>query len=192
MHELCYTLPRCPAHEHVDDLSQPVVASTSRDLREALVELGNVVGTHVQRLKTKLADKSTIVPISFATLGAAKDLADGPYAISVQVKNSCDDVGIEMGGGRRRMAKTQNTRIKLKARRRAFRTRCLVKRNRTALKLVMPGAAAQQSYGHVVNGSSATQTKAMRFNLKSATHFGGTSACTATVLAWLFGPTADP
>ena len=56
----------------------------------------------------------------------------------------------------------------------------------------MHGVAAQQSYGHVVNGSSATQTKAMRFNLKSATHFGGTSACTATVLAWLFAPTADP
>jgi len=32
----------------------------------------------------------------------------------------------------------------------------------------------------------------MRFNLKTATQFGGTSACTATVLAWLFGPVADP
>jgi len=88
VHELCYTLPRCLAHEHVDDLSQPVVASTSRDLREALVELGNVVGKHVQRLKIKLADKSTIVPISFATLGAAKDLADGPYAMSMKSMKS--------------------------------------------------------------------------------------------------------
>ena len=32
----------------------------------------------------------------------------------------------------------------------------------------------------------------MRYNLKLATHFGGTGACITSVLAWLFGPTADP
>ena len=78
--------------------------------------------------------------------------------------NSVDDVGVEMGGGRRRMAKTQNKRIKNKARQRARRTRALVIRNRAALKIVMPGVATQQSYGHVVNGASATQTHEMRVN----------------------------
>jgi len=56
----------------------------------------------------------------------------------------------------------------------------------------MSGVAPQQSYGHQANGLSWAQKVAMRFNLKTATQFGGTSACTATVLAWLFGPVADP
>ena len=105
--------------------------------------------------------------------------------------NSVDDVGVEMGGGRRRMAKTQNKRIRNKARQRARRTRALVIRNRTALKIVMPGVATQQAYGHVVNGASAAQTHDMRVNLKGATQFGGTQACITSSLAWLFGPVAD-
>ena len=89
------------------------------------------------------------------------------------------------------MAKTQNKRIKNKARQRARITRAWVIRNRAALKIVMPGVATQQAYGHVVNGASATQTHDMRVNLKGATHLGGTQACITTSLAWLFGPTAD-
>ena len=97
-----------------------------------------------------------------------------------------------MAGGKRRVGKTQNARIRQKARRPAKRTKKLVLRNRSALKLVMSGVAPQQSYGHQANGLSWSQKVAMRFNLKTATQFGGTSACTATVLAWLFGPVADP
>ena len=89
------------------------------------------------------------------------------------------------------MAKSQNKRIKSKAKQRAMRTKNLVRRNRAALKLVMPGVATQQSYGRVVNGASATQTHGMRVNLKGASHLGGTQACIATSLAWLFGPVAD-
>ena len=32
----------------------------------------------------------------------------------------------------------------------------------------------------------------MRSNIKAATHLGGTGACITTLLAWLFGPIADP
>ena len=41
-------------------------------------------------------------------------------------------------------------------------------------------------------GASLAQLKRMRKNVKDATAFAGTWACTATVIAWLFGPTADP
>ena len=68
----------------------------------------------------------------------------------------------------------------------------MVLRNRVALKLVMTGVAPQQAYGHQVNGSTAAQAQALRTNLKSGTQFGGTYACTATCLTYLFGPTADP
>ena len=51
VHELCCAIPRCPAHEHVDDLSQPVVSRTADGLRKSLVKAGNIVGTHVRQLK---------------------------------------------------------------------------------------------------------------------------------------------
>ena len=90
------------------------------------------------------------------------------------------------------MAKTQSKRIYGKAKNRARRTKELVHRNATALKLVMPGVSPQQSYGHQVNGASHSQILGMRRNIKGATHFGGTGACFTTSIAWLFGPTADP
>ena len=78
-----------------------------------LVQAGAIVGREVKRLKIKLSDKSTVVPISKATLGASKELLE--LGTILEVKSSCDDVGVEMGGGRRRLAKTQNIRIKKKA-----------------------------------------------------------------------------
>ena len=90
------------------------------------------------------------------------------------------------------MAKTQNARIKKRAKNRSKRTRGMVLLNRSAFKLVMTGVAPQQAYGHQVNGASVAQTHAMRYNLKAATHFGGTGACITTALSWLFGPAADP
>ena len=95
------------------------------------------------------------------------------------------------GWGRRWAAKTQNVRIRKKAKARARRIRGLVYRDRATLKLVMSGVAPQQSYGHVVNGATANQTQDMRTNLKTATPYGGTGACTASVLSCFFGATAD-
>ena len=79
-----------------------------------------------------------------------------------------------MCGERTRLAKSQNHRIKKKAKDRASRIQAMVLRNRAALKLVMTGVAPQQAYGHQVNGSTVAQTQAMRTNLKSATQLGGT------------------
>ena len=90
------------------------------------------------------------------------------------------------------MANTQSKRIFGKAKHRSKRTKELVHRNMTALKLVMPGVPTQQSYGYQVNGDSPSQVLGMRRNIKGATHLGGTGACLTTSIAWLFGPTADP
>ena len=88
--DLCYTLThtieRCPVHQHVDDLSQPIIASTAVELRRTLVQAGAIVGRETKRLKIKLSDKSTVVPISQATLAAAKDLMK--LGITLKVKSS--------------------------------------------------------------------------------------------------------
>ena len=120
-------------------------------LKDKLVQAVAIVKKHVDRLKLNLSDKSTVVPISVATLAAARDL--DKLGVKLKVRASCDDVGVQMGGGKRRQGKTQNNRSS-KAKKRARRTRAMVLRNRKALKLVMTGVATQQAYGHVVNGAT--------------------------------------
>ena len=115
---------------------------------------GTIVGSEVQRLQIKLSDKSVVVQISVATREAALQLAKKSPPVLLRVANTVDDVGIEMDGGRRRMAKTQRKRIFGKAKHRARRTTELVHRNMTALKFVILGVSPQQSYGHQVSGSS--------------------------------------
>ena len=122
-------------------------------------------------LKIKRSDKSTVVQTSAATLAAAKDLMK--LGITLNANSSCDDVGVEMGGDRRRLANSQHHRAKKNAKDRAKRVKAMVLRNRTALKLVMTGVAPQQAYGRQVNGATAAQTQAMRTNLKSAARFRG-------------------
>ena len=192
MDSLIHAIPRNPCHQHVDDLAQPLVAKSPLALRDKIVKAGTIVGQEVERLKINLSDKSVVVPISAVTLRAAYDQSKLKPPVKLRVANAVDDVGIEMGGGRRRMAKTQNKRIRTRAMQRARRTRQLVRRDRRALKLVMPGVAPQQAYGHTVTGASKSQTMEMRGNIKTATPFGGTQACLTTTLAWLFSPTADP
>ena len=128
------------------------------------------MGDEVRKLKLKLSDKSTIVPENRTTIAVAKKLNEAN--IPMRTAKTCDDVGIQMGAGKRRQGKSQNKRIRVKTKRRSARTKALVKKNRQALKLVMTGVAPQQSYGHEVNGASPTQTQQMRVNLKSAMHFG--------------------
>ncbi len=74
IHELTYVLERNPVHEHVDDLSQPITAPSPDLLKKKLVQAGAIVKTHVDRMKINFSDKSTVVPISVATLAAARDL----------------------------------------------------------------------------------------------------------------------
>ena len=161
----------------------PFVAPSSLELRKKIITAGTIVGNEVKRLKLKLSDKSVVVPISAASRGAASHLGKQTSPVLLRVANTVDDVGIEMGGGRRRMAQTQNKRIFGKAKNRSKRTKELVHRNMLALKLVMPGVSTQQSYGHQVNGASPSQVLGMRRNIKGATHLGGTGACLTTSIA---------
>ena len=105
---LVHALPRNPVWEHVDDLSQPLTAHSANALRIKLVTAGTIVGEEVHRLKLKLSDKSVVVPISVATQRAAFELGNLVPPVLLRVANSFDDVGVEMSGGRRRMAKAQN------------------------------------------------------------------------------------
>ena len=87
--ELTEYIPRCPPHQHVDDLAQPIVANSSFALANALVGAGNIVGRQAKRLKINISTKSTIVPISRATLSAARQLEK--KKILVKVKSAADD-----------------------------------------------------------------------------------------------------
>ena len=153
---LTHAIPGDLPHEHVDDIAQPLVAPSSLALRSKVILAGTIVGKEVARLKIKLSPKSVVVPISAATKSAAEHLGKMETPVWLRVSDTVDDVGVEMGGGRRRMAKIQNKRIRNKARKRARRTKQLVRRNRLALKFVMTGVppsshTATLSPGHRLN-----------------------------------------
>ena len=96
-----------------------------------------------------------------------------------------------MTGNGNRRASTLNNRIEVKGADRAKRTRELVKVTPVATKLTMPGTNATQVYGHQAQGVSCSQMINMNKKIKNTTPYAKTRACTATVLAWHFGPTAD-
>ena len=97
-----------------------------------------------------------------------------------------------MSGCMVRKASSLNKRINEKGYCRAKRTNAMVKINPAALKLTMTGTHPAQAYGHQAQGASMTQMFGMKRNIKNTTPFAGTRACSTTVLAWKFGPTADP
>ena len=47
--ELTEYIPRCPPHQHVDDLAQPIVANSPFALANALVGTGEIVGRQAKR-----------------------------------------------------------------------------------------------------------------------------------------------
>ena len=76
-------------------------------LKDKLVQSGAIVKQHVDKLKLNLSDKSNVVPISVATLAAARDL--NKLGVKLKVKSSCDDVGVQMGGAKSDKAKRKIT-----------------------------------------------------------------------------------
>ena len=109
----------------------------------------------------------------------------------MKTATTCDDVGVQMSGSLARRASTLNARIS-KGGKRAKRTADLIKINPAAKKLTMAGTAKVQPYGHQAQGASMKQQLAMRANIKTTTPFAGSWACTATVIAYTYGPTDDP
>ena len=111
-----------------------IVANSQTDLHSKLGKAGSIVGQEIARLKHVISDKSVINPVSSATKRVAIDSAMLVPLVFVKVAASADDIGIQMGAGKRRQGKSQNKRIRVKAKRRSARTKALVKRNRQAFK----------------------------------------------------------
>ena len=70
-------------------------------MRDNIVLAGTIVGKEVLRLKIKRSKNSVVVPISAATQSAAFCLIKFKTPVLLRVANSVDDVGVEMGGGKR-------------------------------------------------------------------------------------------
>ena len=65
---------------------------------------GTIVGKEVERFKIKLSTRSVVVPISATTQPVASHLSQLETPLLLRVADAVDDVGVEMGGGKRRMA----------------------------------------------------------------------------------------
>ena len=84
-----------------------------------------------------------------------------------------------------------NHRIDFKGAARAVRTHQLVKQNRTAIKLIIPGVGNAQCYGHQAMGASLDQMKRMNSNIFKSSYLADYGACTTTMIAWNFGSKAN-
>lgn len=187
VHDLSSVIPRCPCWAHVGDLSHPLVAKSAVTLRQALLEAGRLVGDEVSRLKLRLSTKFKALHSNSTTRAVARCLTT--EGIPMTAAKSTDDMGIDMTVRVQRKTAARKASI-ANARNRAKRTNAMVRFDRTALKLVNPSTGAMQSYGHQVVGSTASETMAMRRNIKRATHLAG-PACVTTSLALLRGSNAD-
>ena len=182
-------MPGAVCFEHVDDLSHILTSKSRTELYHKAIEVGEAVDKGIRELDLQLANKS--VATTNATIGhiIVKQLAS--KGIEIKIAKSADDVGIETAVGTRRCVASQNKRI-AKASSRAKRNGKLAKINAGAHKLGPTGTHPQQSYGHVVQGASRSQTYKMRRNMKLGTNMGGTNSCITSTLAWFYGPRGDP
>ena len=159
---LGYIMPGSICNEHVDDLSQIVTSSSKRLLYDGCLQIGDQVQHGVKELDIFLSDKSVLL----SNTGIANLIASelNKRGITISVKDSAPDLGIETAAGRQRCAAGQNSRIK-KAKARAKRGGYLTRIDSTAHKLGPTGVQPQQAYGHVAQGASRCQTTQMRRNL---------------------------
>lgn len=174
--------------KHVDDLSFVLVAETDSELRALFSQAGRLVGSEVKRLHLQLSEINH--PSHSPGNQNGCDDVDGrrhSHKLSTGA-----DVGIRMLGGLTRRASIQNKRIEEKGAKRAERTRTLVEINPLAVKLTMTVVHPTQSYGHQTLGAAISQMLAMRKYTKGPAAFIGSWACSAIVMAWIPGPTADP
>ena len=183
-------MPGQVCHEHVDDLSHHLCSNSKVEFLHKAVEIGTAVKKGTQELGLQLADKSVITTNS---PNLAKAVVAKLKSKQVQIKmvDAADDVGIETAAGSRRCAASQNKRIS-RGSARATRNHRLAKINTGAHALGITGTHRQQSYGHIAQGASNSQVKAMRRNLKAGTVLGNTRSCVTTTLAWFYGTANDP
>ncbi len=191
LREACGSSTACTVTQHVDDLTQSVVAATRQLAIARAISHGCKLAEEASKLGLSLAaGKSKVVASSPA---AARDVAAGlaKRRVSIGAARAAEDLGVSTAGGARRTVGSFAKRL-VRAAKRASRVAQLVKANGGAKKLLKSGVAPQQSYEDCVHGASPPQVKAMRRNACMCVKPAGAQPCSASLLAWRIEGADDP
>ncbi len=186
----CKSDHTCTLGQHVDDLTQMVVAPTQQLAVARAVAKGRQLAEAARGLLLDVADKSRVVA---STPTAAAAIAAGIRGAGVTILSAgvAEDLGVSTSAGRRRVVGSFARRI-AKASRRAARVRTLVSTNVGAKKLFRTGVDPQQNYEAAILGAAPPQIRAMRRNAAMCVAKAGSHPCMATLLAWRIGYKNDP
>jgi len=175
--------------QHVDDLSQVVIARSKKELEIRLINSGRAVAKAADTLQLELSTKSTLLPASSAAVQKAVAVLHAG-GVPVTAADSGKDVGLGVTGRNKRDARVIRGRT-VKARPVARRTALLGKRNREANKLICTNIVPRQQWGHQCQGASPAQIHQWRANMATAAR-ASPGSCLATVIAWSVGGERDP
>ncbi len=190
LRDACGTDPLCRLSQHVDDLTQLVVAPTRQLAIARAIRYGRSLAEEATKLGLSVADKSRVVSNAPSI---ARDVSAALRGASVAIDSArtAEDLGISTAGGRRRCIGSFAKRL-ARASRRSRRVRRLANANGGAQRLYKTGTDPQQSYEETVHGAAPQQVATMRKNARMCVTPAGAQSCTTTLLAWRLGPRSDP
>ncbi len=178
------------AFQHVDDITQLVIADGVKEVILAATRNGETLGKEIGNLGLTISAKSEIVasdPVA-AELVARNLRREG---INMKIAVQADDVGVTTSAGKRRAVAAQNRRLD-KADIRSTRVAQMVAVNKQASCLHKTGTALQAGYGATVQGASPSQILRHRRQAAKICPNTGPRPCTTALLHWSLGPEADP
>ncbi len=180
----------CTLNQHVDDLTQSVIAPTRHLAIARAIAKGRQLAEEARKLKLEIADKSRVVA-STPTAAAAVAAGIRGAGVPILAAEHAEDLGVSTSAGRRRTIGSFARRI-AKAGRRARRVGRLTAACTNAKKLYRTGVDPQQSYEGAILGVAPPQIRAMRLNAVQCVTKAGSHPCVATLIAWRLGPDTDP
>ena len=176
---------------HVDDVAQFFHDASTEKLVSKAISEGVKLGRSMRANDVVISPKTVVVS---SRPGVAARVAAGiAKALEVDIKSasSNNDLGVETGGGTRRVAKAQKERVG-KARVRCKRIRFMVKASLKASKLTRVGAIPMATYGMEAQGAAPSMVKRLRSALVASVQAVGGRACTTSSLWWRLGAKYDP
>ncbi len=181
---------KCNTYQHVDDVSQVVVADSEQAVVAGCVRAGLRIATAFVRSGLAISVKSVAVASS-TRLAERIAMALGRAGQQIDATAVAEDLGVPTGCGSRRAVGAFKKRL-ARGLRRARRVRALVRADPRATKLYSTGVKPQQSYGSCVHGAAPSQVQSMRRAAVLCCAPAGVQACTTTLLAWRLGSQRDP
>ncbi len=176
--------------QHVDDLTQIIIADTARQAIIMASRHGEDLANGIKGLRLEVSTKSELV-------ASSPEVADAVVrnlqreGITIRRARCAEDVGVTTSAGRQRAVAAQGRRLD-RADARSHKVKQLVAVDKRAVSLQKTGTAPQATYGATVQGASPAQVVRHRRQAVRACPNTGPQPCTTALLHWMLGPGSDP